>query len=106
MKYDERTLSDVAVWGFGVGVHPDTTAVTGTVRLQVTNQDGGDNGPDATIQIATAVGEPNPTLRDAERALLMSAYELIQRLAKETPEALAEKLESLRPQDNYFSKKP
>ncbi|MDX0226764.1 hypothetical protein RWA06_01955 [Sinorhizobium meliloti] len=106
MKYAERTLSDVAVWGFAVGFHADTTAVTGSVRLQVTNQDGGDHGPDVTIQISTAVDERNPTIRDAEHALLMSAYELIKRLATETPETLIEKLESLRPQDNFFAEKP
>jgi hypothetical protein len=105
MKYADRSLSDVSIYGFNVDHFPDTIAVSSMVNFQITNHLGEEQGPEARITIATAVENGNPTIQDAERALVESALELIKRLAQETPETLFAKMESLRSKESYFAPK-
>lgn len=87
-------------------VHPDTASVSSTVQIQITNQNDEDHGPIMRIDLATPVESMNPTLSDAEDAMVKSAYELIQRIAREPLDALTQKLEDGRSKENFFAMKP
>lgn len=104
MNYDGRGISRVAVWGITLNVHPDTTSISGTAGIQLTDQHGGEDGPEAHFTLSIAVDAKNPTFRDVEHALLDGAVALASRLAKETPESLAALLEEGRTRAERFRK--
>ena len=88
MDYTDRKLSHVGVWALE-GAHTSETefAISGSVRLQITNFEGASHGPSVTVELG-APTDPNVTIQDAERVLLAAALSLLARLSKETPEAV------------------
>lgn len=88
IDYSNRQLSTVTVSDITRLIYSDqTTGMTGHVEVRLTSMDGGRYGPamQFTVNIATA---ENPSLHDAERALLRAAMSFMQRCSKETVETL------------------
>lgn len=102
MNYDGRGISRVAVWGITLNVHPDTTSISGTSGIQLTDQHGGEDGPEVQFTLSICTEAKDPTFRDAEHALLNGAIALASRLAKEPPESLVALLEEGRTRAEPF----
>lgn len=97
MNYSKRKLTNAEVWN--IRAHrDDIDNVAGTVHLQISSVNGENNGPSATIDL-TVPFDLNQTIREAERALISGARELLKRLVdlseNEIEEYLTRKLDQI-----------
>lgn len=100
MNYDERKVSFVGVHSIQLQREEDgSTSVSGSVRIDITSQDGGEHGPNVTVELAVPSSSEDPTIRGAERDLLAGARALLSRLAREETAALAKSLDDRRESD-------
>lgn len=100
MDYSDRKLTKVDVWSIERTKYLEGTGVSGQLRLAVTNIDGDDEGPNVQLEIGTIL-EGEPTLKEAEIALISAGLKLIQRLALETPENIVKILSNKQPNELF-----
>ncbi|PRD41777.1 hypothetical protein C5748_20180 [Phyllobacterium phragmitis] len=85
MNYDNRSVSDVQVFGIRRHEGFDGVTVSGSIRLQLSTHDGNEFGPCATIELATDVAD-HSTLPEIERQLLTAAIGVLTRFASLRPD--------------------
>lgn len=102
MDFLDRKLTDVSVFNLERVNYADGVGVSGNVRLSVSNYTGEDQGPHISVEVGKVIGH-EPTLQEAEDALISAAINLIKRFAQETPENVKAVLASKQP-SAYFNK--
>lgn len=110
MNYEDRTATDVDVWGAQVHHYKDGKfGVSGTVKIVLSAMDGSANGPEVTFAFGYPIDKADPTVLEAEHALLTGATKILNRLAKEGVESLSDVFAGRREYDtqnpNPFSRK-
>ena len=94
--YSDRKIEHVAVRALErVKWAPDTFAVLGIVRVEISSVSPNTVGPHAIIELS-APCDSNPTIEDAERALLTRAHAFLERLASTSAEELHSVLQASR----------
>ena len=81
----ERRLTHVGLEGLRNVTLPDgSPGIEGTVTLRLSDEEGGENGPLATVSLAVPAEHD-----DAEQSILEGALAAFQRLSRESGEELA-----------------
>lgn len=98
--YKDRRITNVAVWGLEQSKGHDGVYVHGTVSLTVSNFNGEEQGPETRIDIGTKVSD-QPTIPEAEDALVKAAVAMFGRLSAEPIASLLEIKESKKQSEFY-----
>ncbi len=96
MDYADRKLTNVSVWSIERVEYKDSVGVAGVVRFDISNSEGEDEGPNISVTIATPV-DKEPTIKEAEDALISAALNAVNRFAQETLETAKLVLASKQP---------
>jgi hypothetical protein len=82
MDYKDRKLNSVGISGLElINFSSGKTRVGGYVQLGISGVDDGSNGPVISLEFAAPCGD-DPTIQDAEDALLVAAIALISRFGE------------------------
>lgn len=99
MDYSHRSITDVRVSRLHRHEDFDGSTISGSVRFQLSTQDGNEFGPHVTIELAADLPE-GATIQDVERHLLTAALGVLARLASLTPDEAFQGLEKSQPKQH------